>query len=222
MQQLPFMNVKPFMTINVRRNKVIHYLLGKTSLSFFNFMAIFMFLPFSIVLLTKGYNTVQVICWFLSIIFLTLSVNYLNFLINKNNTIFYIMTGLLIVLIGLEYYGIFAVSQPIGAAFNTMYTYPFLMLVPLALMVSLYYINFTYIRKGFYLDDAVSKKVEEVNATDLSWMDRFGSVAPFLKNDIKLIWRNARPKQVIRCQQLSFCNSYGRPVAIVIIIEKRH
>ena len=93
MQQLPFMNVKPFMTINVRRNKVIHYLLGKTSLSFFNFMAIFMFLPFSIVLLTKGYNTVQVICWFLSIIFLTLSVNYLNFLINKNNTIFYIMTG---------------------------------------------------------------------------------------------------------------------------------
>ena len=28
-------------------------------------------------------------------------------------------------------------------------------------------------------------------------MDRFGSVAPFLKNDIKLIWRNVRPKQVM-------------------------
>ena len=28
-------------------------------------------------------------------------------------------------------------------------------------------------------------------------MDRFGSVAPFLKNDIKMITRNARPKQVV-------------------------
>jgi hypothetical protein len=28
-------------------------------------------------------------------------------------------------------------------------------------------------------------------------MDRFGNVAPFLKNDVKLIWRNARPKQVL-------------------------
>ncbi len=64
-------------------------------------------------------------------------------------------------------------------------------------MLSLYYLDFNYIKKGFYLDDTVSKKIKEVNATDLSWMNRFGSIAPFLKNDIKLIWRNARPKQVM-------------------------
>jgi hypothetical protein len=61
----------------------------------------------------------------------------------------------------------------------------------------MYRVNFNFIRKGFYLDDAVAKKIEEANAVDLSWMDRFGSVATFLKNDIKLIWRNARPKQVM-------------------------
>ena len=40
MQQLPVMNVKPLMTIPIKRNTVIHYLLGKTTLSFFNFLFI--------------------------------------------------------------------------------------------------------------------------------------------------------------------------------------
>ncbi len=99
--------------------------------------------------------------------------------------------------IGLEYFGIYAISEPIGVAFNTLYNNPFLVVIPMVLLATLYYLNFKYIKSGFYLDDAVSKKIKEVNAKDLSWMDRFGSVAPFLKNDIKMITRNARPKQVL-------------------------
>lgn len=197
LQQLPVMNVKPLMTIPIKRNTVIHYLLGKTVLSFFNFLSLFLFLPFSIVLLVKGYPIGNVLCWFLSILMITLSINFLNFLINKNNIVFYTIATLLIALIGLEYYRIFAVSEPIGAAFNALYNTPFLAIIPLLLVITLYYLNFKYIKKGFYLDDAVSKKIKEVNATDLSWMNRFGSIAPFLKNDMKLIWRNARPKQVM-------------------------
>jgi hypothetical protein len=64
-------------------------------------------------------------------------------------------------------------------------------------MVVLYYLNFKYIKSDFYIDGKVSKNIKEVETTDLSWMNRFGSVAPFLKNDIKLIWRNARPRQVM-------------------------
>lgn len=197
MQQLPVMNVKPLMTIPIKRETVIHYLLGKTSLSFFNFLSLFLFLPFSIVLLFNGYAVLNVLCWFFSIVFLTLSINYLNFLINKSNTVFYIVAPALLALIGLEYYGVFAISKPVGLAFNTLYDNPFLVVVPMLIMACLYYLNFKYIKKGFYLDDAISKKIKAVNATDLSWMDRFGKVAPFLKNDIKMISRNARPKQVV-------------------------
>lgn len=197
LQQLPVMNVKPLMTIPIKRNTVIHYLLGKTTLSFFNFLSIFVFLPFSIVLLFQGYTFINVFCWFIALVFMTLSINYLNFLINKNNTVFYIIAVGLLSLIGLEYYGVFAISKPIGVAFNALYNQPYLVIVPMLLAGILYYLNFNYIKKGFYLDDAVSKKIKEVNATDLSWMDRFGKVAPFLKNDIKMITRNARPKQVV-------------------------
>jgi Family of unknown function (DUF5687) len=197
MQQLPVMNIKPLMIIPIKRNVVIHYLLGKTVLSFFNFISLFIFLPFCIVLLIQDYSVLNVISWFLSIMFLTLAINFVNFLINKNNTVFYLIISTLVVLIGLEYFEIFKVSEPIGLAFNSLYSSSYLVVIPLLLMISLYKINFDFIRKGFYLDDTVSKKAEKINETDLSWMNRFGSMAPFLKNDIKMISRNARPKQVL-------------------------
>ncbi|MDF1518678.1 MAG: DUF5687 family protein, partial [Lutibacter sp.] len=76
MQQLPVMNIKPLMIIPVKRNTVIHYLLGKTVISFFNFMPIFIFLPFSIVLLSEGYPVLNVVCWFFATLFLGFSNNF--------------------------------------------------------------------------------------------------------------------------------------------------
>jgi len=197
MQQLPVMNVKPLMIVPVKRSTIINYLLGKTALSFFNFLPLFIFVPFSIVLLVQGYPVLNVVCWFFALLFLVLSNNFINFLINKSNTYFYVLISVLAIFIGLEFFNIYKVSAPIGVAFNTLYNNPILSIIPLVLMVALYAVNFNFIKKEFYLDDAVSKKIKEVNATDLSWMDRFGSVAVFLKNDVKLIYRNARPRQVM-------------------------
>ena len=197
MQQLPVMNVKPLMTIPVKRSTVIHYLLGKTSVSFFNFLPLFVFVPFSIVLLTQGYPLVNVFCWFIAVVSITFANNFLNFLINKNNVAFYVILAILVTFVGLEYYGVFKASEPIGSAFNYLYNHSYLAILPILMAAGLYYVNFNFIKKGFYLDDAVSKKVKEVNATDLSWMNRFGAVAPFIKNDVKLIWRNVRPRQVM-------------------------
>ena len=197
MQQLPVMNIKPLMLIPIKRNTIIHYLLGKTALSFFNFLALLLFLPFCIVLLVNGYSFLNVFFWFLSIILMTSSVNFLNFLINKNNVFFYVILGTLAIFFGLEFYDVFKVSEPIGIAFNMLYRYPYLVFVPAILLAILYLKNFNDIEKGFYLDGAISKKVEKVDTTDLTWMNRFGSIAVFLKNDVRLIWRNARPKQVL-------------------------
>lgn len=197
MQQLPVMNIKPLMTIPIKRSTVIHFLLGKTSISFFNFLPLFVFTPFSIVLLFQDYPVINVICWFVAMVALTLSNNFINFLINKDNKAFYGILTVLVVFVGLEVKGVFKASQPIGQAFNFLYNNPYVAILPILLAIGLYRLNFNFIKKGFYLDGAISKKIKEVNATDLSWMNRFGAVAPFLKNDIKLIWRNVRPRQVM-------------------------
>ena len=197
MQQLPVMNIKPLMIIPIKRNSVIHYLLGKTVISFFNFISLFVFLPFSIVLLFQGYPITNVLLWFFAIMCITMSINFSNFLINKSNTVFYAISSIVIAIIALRYFNIFDITEPAGKLFNSLYNQAYLAIIPFLIMIGLYKANFDFIRKGFYLDGAISKKIKEVNATDLSWMNRFGSVAPFLKNDIKMITRNARPKQVV-------------------------
>jgi len=197
LQQLPVMNIKPLMIVPIKRNKIIHYLLGKTALSFFNFLAFFIFMPFSIVMLIKDYPPLQVVSWYLSVVFITYAINFTNFLINKSNTYFYQIVGFLAIGIGLEYFDIYKISAGAGVTFNALYNNPYLVIIPFGLMILTYYLTFKNIRKGFYLDNTISKKVKEVHASDLSWMNRFGDVSVFLKNDVKLIWRNVRSRQVL-------------------------
>ena len=94
LQQLPVLNIKPYMVIPIKRSVVIHFLLGKTSISFFNFLPLFFFLPFSITLLVNGdYSILHIASWFFSMMLFTLSINYLNFLLNKNNKVFYVIAS---------------------------------------------------------------------------------------------------------------------------------
>ena len=198
LQQLPVLNIKPYMVIPIKRSTVIHFLLGKTSVSFFNFLPMFFFLPFSITSLVNGdYVVINVVAWFFSMLFFTLSINYLNFLLNKNNKVFY---GILTVLVAaglLQYYQVYSITEPAGYFFNTIYEKPYAVVIPLLLMVMLYRFNFKFIRKDFYLDGAISKETKDVHTQELTWLNRFGKVAPFLKNDVRMIIRNKRPKQVL-------------------------
>lgn len=197
MQQLPVMNIKPFMLLPVKRSSVIKFLLAKSVVSFFNFLVLFLFIPFSVVLYLQGYPPMQVVSWCLSIILFSFSMNFLNFLLNKNNRVFYPLVFTLVILGALQYFGIFRVTEITGVFFNALYNLPYLIVVPLGLLIFLFWVNYQYIRNSFYLDGAISKKIKEVKTNDLSWINRFGAIAPFLKNDIKLIIRNARPKQVL-------------------------
>lgn len=197
MQQMPVMNIKPLMVVPIKQKTIIHFLLGKTMISFFNFIPLFIFLPYSIVLLFHGYAPLHVIFWFLSVLAITQSLNFLNVLVNKSNTVFYIVLALLVLLGALEYFQVYKVSELFGVVFNGIYNHPYLVIVPMALAGFLYYLNFDYLNKRFYLDNAISKKIKEVKTSDLSWMDRFGKLATFLKNDVRMIWRNKRPRQVL-------------------------
>ena len=197
MQQMPVMNIKPLMVIPIKQKTIIHFLLGKTSISFFNFIPLFIFLPYCIVLLFHGQNPLNVFFWFISVLAITQALNFLNVLVNKSNTVFYIALVLLVSCVAIEYFQIYKVSDVFGVIFNGLYNHWYLFVIPIGLAAYLYYLNFDYLNKRFYLDSAISKKVKEVKTTDLSWMDRFGKLATFLKNDVRMIWRNKRPRQVL-------------------------
>jgi len=197
MQQLPFMNIKPMMLQPIKKSTIINYLLGKSVLSFINILPLFLFIPFCVVLLIKNYDPTHVVLWFFGIMALVLSNNFINFIIDKNNKAFYALVSVLVVFGVLEFFSIFKISNYVGIAFNALFNNEIYLIIPIFFLTGLYLINFKALKDRLYLEDFDNKEAKTVNAADLSWLDRFGAMAPFLKNDIKLIWRNKRPRQVM-------------------------
>ncbi|WP_430929187.1 DUF5687 family protein [Polaribacter marinivivus] len=196
MQKLPVMNIKPFLILPIKKSKLVHYVLGKSSFSAFNIFGLFFYVPFSIVLINEGYTTSGVLGWLFFIILLTQANNFLNFLINKNNKAFAIIASLLALCIGLQKFDVFDITVYGGQLFDAIYASPIYALLGVLLVVVLYNLNYKQLRNQVYLDEAVSQKVVEAKSADLSFANRLGDVAPFIKNDMRLIWRNKRTKTV--------------------------
>jgi hypothetical protein len=202
MQSLPVMNIKPLLMLPIKKESVIHFVLMKSVISIYNIFPLLMIIPFGIFNIVKGnYGTLNIIIWMLGMYLLALIVNYANFLIKKKfaeNIIAFlpfVATGL--VFFGLDYYGVFKITLLSGAVLDTLVLQPVLVLIPMLILTGFYLLNFKYLKSNFYLDSSLQSKVEEANASDLSWTKRFGAIAPFLQLDLKMIWRNKRPKTTI-------------------------
>ncbi len=196
MQKLPVMDIKPMLILPIKKSKLVHYVLAKSSFSAFNIMGLFFYIPFSVVLIREGYDTAGVLGWLFLIFLIIQSANFLNFLINKNNIAFGIIATILVALIGLQKFDIYDVAGVGGQFFDFIYANPIYSFSGLVLLIGLYYLNFKELSTRMYLDGAVSQKVTEAKSADLSFANRLGDVAPFIKNDIRLIWRNKRTKTV--------------------------
>ena len=197
MQKLPVMDVKPLLMLPIKKSNITHYVLGRSGLSFYNLLALFLFIPFVIVLLVKGYPPLNVLVWLFSLSCIVLVINYLNFIINKNDKVL-VGLGLLIAgLYALEYFELFSISHHAGKLFYALYEFPVLAIVPFGLALGCYYLNYTFLRHRIFLDASLQKKTKEAVTADLDWTKRFGSIAPYLQLDLKLIWRNKRTKMQV-------------------------
>jgi len=67
----------------------------------------------------------------------------------------------------------------------------------MALLAALYLFNYKILRKKLFLDSSLKTKVDQVKATNMDWTNKFGDIAPFMQLDLKLLWRNKRPKSSV-------------------------
>jgi hypothetical protein len=200
-QKLPVMSVKPLLTLPVKRSRVVHYVLRKSVFSFFNFLPLFAFVPFSIMLLVNGYPTGSVLAWFFLTILMSLIINFLNFIIESFSSETELSFLPIIVIAGglyaLDFFNIISISGLVAEAYASIFNNPIFLLVPLALLIGVYLLNHRLLKSKLYLDSSLKSKVETVNASAMEWTKRFGDIAPFLQLDLKLIWRNKRTKSSV-------------------------
>ncbi|KUJ62562.1 hypothetical protein AR687_06935 [Flavobacteriaceae bacterium CRH] len=197
MQAIPVLNIKPLLVLPFKKPTIVHFSLGKTALSFFNWVHALFFLPFSIVLVIEGYDISGIIFWLLAIFSIVYINNFLNIILSNIDKLFFVFMLLAVVLGAAQYYNVFDITIFTTPFFQGLYEIKGLFLIPLLVLVGLYLFTFKYFKNNLFLDAGLSKKEDIATTENLSWLNQFGVLGTFLKNDIKLIRRNKRSKTTI-------------------------
>ncbi len=200
-QKLPVMSVIPLLTLPIKRNKIVNFVLGKSALSFFNILPLLVIIPFGIKLIIEGYPQTAVLVWMLALVLVTLIINFLNFIFESYSSETELSFLPIILLVGglyaLNHFNIIAFNEIVGKAFNAIYNTPFYIVILVLLLVLVYWFNFKILIQKLFLDSGLKTKIKEVSTSNLEWTKNFGDIAPFMKLDLKLIWRNKRTKSSV-------------------------
>ena len=192
-QKMPVTAIRPLLPLPIKRNVIVHFTLGKTLVSFFNILHAFFFIPFTVVLLMNGYGF-HAILWHLGILTLLYANNFITILINNKDSVFYSLLTVVVSLALAHYFKIFDITGYTQPFFEGMYTTNFLFLLPILLAIVLYYLAFDYFKKNLNLDTGLAKKSDVAKTENYTWLNQFGTLGTFLKNDIRMIKRNKRPR----------------------------
>lgn len=196
-QKMPVVNIKPLLLLPFTKTKIVKFALGKTVMSFWNWMHAFFFIPFSIVLIAHDFNPIGVIVWHIGMAALIYANNFINIFLNDKLWLVLSVTGVFAAFGFAQYYGYFDVTSFTRPFFQGMYEHLWTVLFPIVLLGIVATIAFKYFLARLYLDAGLAKKISQAKGGDLGWLDRFGKQSTFLKNDIRLILRNKRSKTTV-------------------------
>ena len=212
LQTLPVLAIRPLLVLPVRKRTAVNFVLIKSLFSFFNLLPLLVIVPFgTIVVLKSDFQWFQVLAWMFATYALSLCINYVNFVLKKKFAdelkalLPYI--GLVLLFVLLDYFGVLSISEAFGELMNFLILHPYLALVPVVMVFLLYKWNQRILESRFYLDDSLRGKVKKTSTRDFSWVRRFGDFAPYLQLDLKLIFRNKRPKTTVFLSIIILC--YG-------------
>ena len=200
-QKLPVMNVKPLLTLPIKKSRIIHYVLGKSFISFFNFLPLFTVIPFGVILINEGYDLQTCLNWMVLLFLATHIVNLLNFIIESKSAASDLAMLPILLIVGLSYlinyFDIVALDIYLADAITWTISNSIHLIIPVGVLSFLYYVNYSIHIKQLYLDQSLKSKTMIASSSDLSWTNRFGASAPFLQLDLRMLWRNKRPRSSI-------------------------
>ena len=197
-QKTPTQEVKPYLLLPVRRNRLIDFLLIRSGLSGFNLLWLFLFAPFALITVTKFYGLWGVLTYCVGIWLLMVLNNYW-FLLCKT----LLSERIWWVLLPVAVYGGLALGMflpddspvfdwflELGEGFITGNAWVFLAL--LAGIGLMWWVNSRVIRRLIYdeLNKTEDSTVRVKKLSEYKFLDRYGLVGEYMRLELKLMLRN--------------------------------
>ncbi len=215
-QDLNVLSIRHYLLQPLKKSTVIHYLLGSSVFNFFNLFPLFFIVPFAFRGVAPELGAAGTIFWLLAMLglvklnhFLTI---YLKRVIALKQSVFFVFAAVVAFLFvghALEWFDLntwsYALFAPAGEAWY--------ILVPAVLASLAYAVNFRFLVKQSYIDQW-TKHSREAASREFSFLESRGVVGTMISNELKLILRNKRTKNILFITALfSFYGLifYGQP-----------
>lgn len=199
-QNVPVLDIQSYLHLPIKRSRIMHFLLVKSLIHVLNFIVIFLFAPFAFTVVAGKLGVAAGWCWILSIWTLSLCINYtvIPFKKKLDETFWGILAFVLLFsgLAAADYYQWFRLSDVSEALFSAAANNAFVLLFLIALLGLIYFFNFKFFLEGVYADDQVIRKTSG-KTQDISFLQNLGGIGDWINLEIKLIFRNKRPRTVL-------------------------
>ncbi|MFC6996582.1 DUF5687 family protein [Rufibacter roseus] len=199
LQELPVLSVQPYLHLPIRKSKLVNFVLWKSITSIFNFLPLLLFIPFALKELPEVYGVAGAWSWVAGLFLLTLVNNFLTLyfkrLMVEKPLLSYGFLLLVIALATADYLGYISVGKVSGVFFNALGAAPIWVMVPLALLAVVYYMNFQFLIAHTYPEEMRVRQASKVgDNAEIGFLQRFGELGTLIGLELKLIMRHKRPK----------------------------
>lgn len=198
-QQLPTLSIQPYMILPIKKSELLHYPLLKTIPSFFNMVALLLFIPFYIKIVVPTETAAYSLVWITTVVSMIALNNFLNFSFKKyflkSPLLIVLLIAIAVLLFYLDFSDIMTVSAYFSSAISFMSKNILLVIIPILLAAFSYYLAFTLLKKNAYIEEIQNKADRKI--AGFSFLSHFGEMGQLINVEIKMILRNKRPKSLL-------------------------
>ena len=202
MQNLPVLEVEPYLHLPIKRSYLVHFLLGRSVGHFLNSFVFLLFTPFAFTTVATKHGFTIALSWLLVIWLISLSTHFLVMLFKKklDDTIWglLVLGGLFSFFGAADYFGWFKLSTVSSQLFEQATHGFYLLGISIFIVVIFYWFNFRFFISSLYPEEISGQKEStNPNRYGLSFLQNFGFVGELINLEVKLILRNKRPRTIL-------------------------
>ena len=205
-QKTPTQEMKPYLLLPIKRNRLIDCLLLRSGLSTFNLFWLFFFVPLAIITVTRFYGVTGVVTYSIGIWLMMVMNNYWFLLCRTlmNERIWWTFLPLAVYgAIGCALFipddsPLFDWAVTLGEGFITGNAFSFLSVI--VVIIALWFVNRKVMQGLVYseLNKVEDTTVKVRSVSEYRFLDRYGEIGEYMRLELKLLLRNKVCKASLR------------------------
>ncbi len=196
--KVPYINIYPYLTLKIKKNKIIKYLLIKSQFNIYNLIGIALFLPYSIKTIAYTYGIANSLSFINSVLLILFINNYLSILwklLSQKKYFYKLIPAIFIICITiLEDYKILSVRQLSNTFSYSLIHGNFISFILLiSILVTLFKTNEIMLLNNLHIVKTKNKN-KIINTFTIPHLFYFKNTWQFIILEIRMLLRNKKPK----------------------------